>query len=274
MKPIPVAGKARRPVRSAVTIGLLLVLFAAPILMLAIMAVSSRWQFPSPLPESLSVRAMRYLLYESPGFIPALLSSVSYSLASACLALVLSVLPARVLAREQFAAKAIVEALLFSPILLPVMTFSMGIHLMFLRMGLSGSWFGIVLVLTLYNYPYMLRALISGYLRVPREMTLTAKNLGASFAIILLRVELPSLLPAVAAGFPIVFLSAFSEYFLVFLIGGGSVSSLTGYLYPFIRGSDYPVSSLLVLIFLLVPLLLFGVQDWILRRVYAKRKTV
>jgi len=252
-------------------IAFLLILFVLPLLILLMLSFSTRWQYPQIWPESLGLRPWIYLFRESPGFLQSLMSSLAYSLAAGILALVLCLLPARVLGRENFPGKGWVESLLLSPILLPVMTFSMGIHILFLKMGWTGTSLGVIWILTLYNYPYMLRALIAGYRQIPREMTQTAKNLGASTAEVILRVEVPSLLPAIAAGFPILFLTAFSEYFLVFLIGGGAVPSLTGYLYPFIRGSDYPLSSLLVLIFLILPVLLFILQDTIVHHIYKRR---
>ena len=69
----------------------------------------------------------------------------------------------------------------------------------------------------------------------------------------------------------VVFLVAFSEYFLVFLLGGGAVPSITGYLVPFLLGSDYAVSSVLVLVFFTLPLLLFLVMETVLHRIYSKR---
>lgn len=256
---------------SIFTILLLIVFFLLPILVLLMLAFSSAWRFPGPGPEEFSLRAFRYIFFQSPGFFTAVFSSLFYSLGVTVLSIILCVLPARVLAWEDFPVKNFIEGMLLSPVLLPVMTFSMGIHIILLRWGLTGSMAGVVIVLTLFNYPYMLRALISGYQQIPRTMTETATNLGSPFYFTLVNVEIPQLLPALAAGAPVMFLTAFSEYFLVFLIGGGAVPSLSGYLFPFISGSDYPVSSFIVIIFILVPLILFSLLDRIISAVYKKR---
>ena len=87
----------------------------------------------------------------------------------------------------------------------------------------------------------------------------------------LLKVELPLLLPSIVAGGTVVFLVAFSEYFLVFLIGGGTVNSYTGYLFPFLNSSDRSVASILSLIFMGIPILLFLIIDEAVTRVYKKR---
>lgn len=257
--------------KKLITAVLLTLFFLVPILILLMLSFSSAWRFPGPGPEAFSLRAFRYIFLESPGFLESVLSSLLYSLCTTALAFVLCLLPARVLAREDFPFKGFIEGLLLSPVLLPVMTFSMGIHILMLNWGLTGNAVGVVIVLTLYNYPYMLRALISGYQQFPRSMSETASNLGAPWHYTLAAVEIPQLLPAISAGAPVMFLTAFSEYFLVFLIGGGAVPSLSGYLFPFISGSDYPVSSLLVVIFILLPLILFTMLDRIIRAIYQKR---
>ena len=253
------------------TLAFLFILFIAPLFILLILAFSSSWRYPGPGPESLSLRAFDYIFRESPGFFRALFSSIAYSLATTVTGTLICLLPARALTRNDFPMKGFIEGLLLSPVLLPVMTFSMGIHIILLKWSLTGTFAGVVIILTLYNYPYMLRALISGYEQIPLSMEQTARNLGASWFFNLVRVELPMLTPALSAGGPILFLTAFSEYYLVFLVGGGAVPSLSGYLFPFISGSDHSISSLLVLVFLTVPLILFLLQDLFIQKLYKKR---
>ena len=73
------------------------------------------------------------------------------------------------------------------------------------------------------------------------------------------------------AGGTVVFLVAFTEYFLVFLIGGGAVPSYAGYLFPMLLSSDRPVAALLTLIFLCIPLLLFVGLEFLVVRMYRKK---
>jgi ABC-type sulfate transport system permease component len=117
----------------------------------------------------------------------------------------------------------------------------------------------------------MLRALMAGFQVLGSRYNLCAQNLGAGFWRTLFRVELPLLLPAVVAGGSVVFLVAFSEYFLVFLVGGGAVPSFTGYLFPLLTSSDRSLASLLTLGFLLVPLLLFLFLEMTITRIYRKK---
>jgi ABC-type spermidine/putrescine transport system permease subunit II len=245
--------------------------FGGPLVVLAVYAFSGYWAWESPWPESLDGRAVMFLWRQGGAVTTALASSIGYSLATALAAFAVCVAPAKVFAREEFRGKILLEGLLLAPALVPAMTYSMGVHFAFIRLGLADTWFGVVLVLTIFAYPYMLRALVAGYQALDPEYELCARNLGAGSVRRLLFVELPLLLPAAVAGGSVVFLVAFSEYFLVFLIGGGTVPSFAGYLFPFLGSSDRGVASLLTLVFWLVAMSGFVAVDATVSRAYRKR---
>lgn len=250
---------------------LLWALFGLPVAVLALYAVAPGWNFPDLVPTAFNTHALDYVTSQAGPIARHMLSSVWYSLCAVAAALAMCLGPARHFARRSFRGKALLEAVFLAPALVPSMTFSMGVHYAFIRLGLADTTTGVVLVLTVFSYPYMLRALIAGYQAYGEEYELAAKNLGAGPLARLLRVELPLLLPAVVAGGSVVFLVAFSEYFLVFLIGGGVVASYTGYLFPFLNSSDRATASLLTLLFLVAPVALFLLTDALLTTLYRRR---
>jgi ABC-type spermidine/putrescine transport system permease subunit II len=252
-------------------LALLALVFTGPLLVLAGYAVAPGWRFPHLLPRPLGDHGLEFVAGQAGNILRHLGSSVLYSLGTVLFTLALCLAPAHHFARRHFWGKTLLEGLLLAPALVPAMTFSMGVHHAFIRLGLADSMIGVVLVLATFSYPYMLRALVAGFQAYGPEYEDCARNLGASAAMRLLRVDLPLLLPAVVAGGSVVFLVAFSEYFLVFLIGGGSVPSFTGYLFPFLNSSDRAVASLLTAIFLVVPIILFVLVDWTLGAIYRKR---
>ena len=249
----------------------LFLIFLLPLLILFLYSLSSVWRYPSVLPESLNLRALRFVADNASAISRSLISSLTYSLFTVACTFLITVLPASVFARKSFRLKRMLEAFLLAPALVPSITFTMGVHYVFILTGLADTTLGIVLVLSIFSYPYMLRALTAGFMAYGEEYDICARNLGASLWRRLARVDLPLLLPSIVSGGTVVFLISFSEYFLVFLIGGGSVPSFTGYLFPFLNSSDRPIASILSLIFLMVPILLFLVIDLTVGRVYKKR---
>jgi len=245
-------------------------IFLLPLAVLTLYSFAGRWAFPSLLPDTMDLRTLIYLKKNSASILISMGSSFLYSSAAVLLAIVYSLLPASVLSRSNFPGQGFIESLLLAPAVLPVMTFSIGIHMIFIRLGLADTHLGVALILSIYSYPYMLRALMAGYATIDPNALVCARNLGAGFWQILWKIEIPLLLPAMVAGGSIVFLVAFSDYFLVFLIGGGSVPSYSGYLFPFLNSTDWSIASALTLLSLVPPLLLFLVLDLTLARLYRK----
>lgn len=242
-----------------------------PLAVLAIYAVAPGWHYPDLLPTEYDTRSLRFLASQGGPVARHMLSSLGYSLMTVALSFVLCIAPAHHFARRQFKGKSLLEGVFLAPALVPAMTFSMGVHFLFIKAGLADTFVGVVLALTVFSYPYMLRALTAGYQAFGEEYELCAKNLGAGPVQRFWQVDLPMLMPSAIAGGSVVFLVAFSEYFLVFLIGGGAVDSFTGYLFPYLTSSDRSTGSLMTLLFLTVPVALFFITELVVAGLYRKR---
>jgi putative spermidine/putrescine transport system permease protein len=233
--------------------------------------LSSIWKYPDIVPRAFDGHGFIFIVRDIRGISRGLAGSFIYSLFTAALTFIVSVLPASVFARRNFPFSHLAEGLFLSPALIPSMSFAAGIQFIFIKTGISDSIPGVILILSLISYPYMLRALTAGFQAVGPGYAQCARNLGAGPLRTLLQVEIPLLVPALISGGSIVFLVAFSEYFLVFLIGGGSVPSYTGYLFPFLNSSDRSAASSLALLFLIIPIALFALTDGFILRFYRKK---
>jgi ABC-type spermidine/putrescine transport system permease subunit II len=250
---------------------ILLLFFVLPLAVLLVYSFAPVWNYPDVIPRKFSSGSYDYIFSQRSGILLSLGSSFSYAMATVLFTIIITILPAQVFARKKFRGRVLLETVLIAPALLPAMSYAMGAHYIFLRTGLSDSFVGLVLILSTVSYPYMLRALTAGFIAYGEEYALCSKNLGAGFFRTLFHVELPLLLPSIISGGTIVFLVSFSEYFLVFLIGGGVVPSYSGYLFPFLNSSELSIASLLTLIFMIVPFILFMTIEVFLGFYYRKR---
>lgn len=257
--------------RNRLIFSIILLFATLPLVILGLYAVAPGWRFPDILPARYDLRSIEFLFSQAAPMARHMASSLSYSLATTLLAFILCLAPARHFARHRFRGHQLLEGLFLAPALVPPMAFSMGTHTVFIRVGLADTSLGVILVLTVFAYPYMLRALTAGFQSYGEEYEICARNLGAGAWQRFFQVELPLLLPAAVAGGSVVFLVAFSEYFLVFLIGGGAVDSFTGYLFPYLTSSDTGIGSLLTLVFLAVPVTLFFIIELSVGRAYRAR---
>lgn len=243
--------------------------FTLPLAALGVASFSGRWPFPRVLPETWSLRAWAYAASSAPRIAASLASSTLYSLAAVLLGTGLSLPAARSLAAARRGGA--LEALLLLPAVLPPASYAFGLNRLFLAAGLGSSWPAVVIALAFASYPYQLRTLIAGYRHAGTGFGDCARNLGAGPVRTWLTVEIPVLLPALAAGGSVAFLVCFSDYFLVFLTGGGRVDSFTGFLAPFLASSDRSLGAAFSLLFLAVPLAGFGVLEGLLRAFHTRR---
>jgi len=263
--------KKTGPMPHVLTLLVLVILFALPAAILVLVGLAPGWRFPDLWPEQFSSAGIEFLITHRGQILTSLASSFFYSLATVFVTLGMCLTPAAAFARQRFPGKRLLEALLLTPALVPPMTFAMGLHMVFIRLSLADTMAGVVLILALFSYPYMFRALVAGFQTMGQDYRTCARNLGAGPVAVFWQVELPLLVPAVIASGSVVFLVAFSEYFLVFLMGGGTVPSFTGFLMPLLSSSNRSLAALLTLIFLLLPILLFFILDWTLMRSYRKK---
>jgi putative spermidine/putrescine transport system permease protein len=263
--------KTAGPITHVLTLVLLTGLFALPAGILVLVGLAPGWRFPDLWPERFSFAGIGFLITHRDQIFSSLASSFFYSLATVFVTLGMCLTPAAAFARQRFAGKRLLEALLLTPALVPPMTFAMGLHVVFIKLSVADTVAGVVLILALFSYPYMFRALVAGFQTMGEGYRVCAKNLGAGDITIFRQVELPLLVPAMIAGGSVVFLVAFSEYFLVFLMGGGNVPSFTGFLMPLLASSNRSLAAVLTLIFLGLPVVLFFFLDWSLMRAYRKK---
>ncbi len=249
-------------------------IFILPAVVLLFYALSSMWKYPDIIPRKFDLHGAAFAVREINGILRGLSFSFLYSICSAAVAFLMTFLPASMFAGRNFPFRGFLEGLFLAPALIPAMAFASGAHFIFIKIGLSDTFPGVVFILSLVSYPYMLRALTAGFQAFGPEYAQCARNLGSGKLRTLFLVEIPLLVPAVISGGSVVFLVAFSEYFLVFLIGGGSVPSYTGYLIPFLNSSDRSAASTLTLIFLIIPVLLFALTDGVILRIYRKKGIV
>ena len=248
-----------------------IVFFLLPIAYLLIRSLGGLWFFPDLLPRTWNFRGLNYLVTNSEPILRSLLSSLLYSLATILLSFLCSIAPARVLARRNFPGKIVLESLLLAPLLIPAIVFSLGLYPLLLRLGLTENVLGVVLILSLAAFPYMLRALTAGFESYGPGLETTAFMLGATGLRRTVSIHLPQLLPSILSGSMVVFLTAFTEYFLVFFIGGGLVPSFSGYLLPLLRSADWGIGAILSLVFLIFPVGMYILLDRLITAYYSKR---
>ena len=232
-------------------------LILLPMAVMLLWCVTDRWSWPDLLPQSFSLRGLRELA--SGRTMQVLGSSVALSAAVAVLSVAVGILTARAIVFYRFPGR---DWLVFGsmlPLIVPGTVFGMGIHLLFVRVGLSDTVTGVILVHLICTLPYTVSLLTDSTRLIGKRLEEQARVLGASAFEAFRSVTLPALMPACLSALAMAYLISFSQYFLTLLIGGGRVRTFTVVMVPFLQGGDRTLAASYTALFLGVTLAVFGV---------------
>jgi putative spermidine/putrescine transport system permease protein len=161
-------------------------------------------------PEGFSIRWYEKMLTDpqwSSGFI----NSAQVASLTAVLATVLGTLAALGTVRGRFPGKSAVNALVLSPLIVPVIIIAIGMFSLFVRWKITGSIVGLVLAHTALAVPFVVINVATSLRTIDRNLELAAMNLGADPLRTFRRVTLPLILPGVLAGGLFAFITSWDE---------------------------------------------------------------
>ena len=127
------------------TVGVIWIAVVLPLTALFLRSFAFRWLFPDILPGQWGLRAWDYTFGESSRVVEALLNSVGAALLVTMLAMIVGLPTARALGMHDFRGKKVVEWILLTPIIVPVLVAVMGIHIVFIKLRLTGTIWGLAL---------------------------------------------------------------------------------------------------------------------------------
>ena len=229
----------------------------SPILVLGLFAFSTRWFYPQPFPVEWTTAAFSRLLGDRRVLL-AILDSLTLALAVSLLSVVVAYPAARVIGMRAFPGKRWVWLALFLPTVVPVLAVGMGLNILALQTGLSGTRPGVVLAHLVPTLPYTVLTLAAFFSRYDEGFEHQALTLGAGPARVFCTVTLRLTAPGLAVAGLFAFLVSWSQYLLTLLVGGGLVLTLPVLLFAAVSGGNPTTLAALSLLFLLPPLLVIA----------------
>ncbi len=250
---------------------LLVLLVTVPLIPLALSSFSHGWTWPFVFPEALSVRGWRYIILDNAGTWTAVWVSLEIAVVVTVINLALTIPAANALGRLPFRGKLIVQAILFTPLVVPPFVSIMGMYITFIHFNLTETVLGVILAHIVPTLPYMVQALVISFSTLGFEWDEQARMLGAGRFQRLLHVVFPHIFPGIIAGASLSILVSLSQYLITFLIGGGQVTTLTLLMFPFINGGDPVIASGYTILFAATAGTALFIMDFSLKRYYGQR---
>jgi mannopine transport system permease protein len=236
-----------------------LVFLMVPTLIIVPMSLSPENVLHFP-PPGLSWRWYIAFLTD-PDWIAATLFSVQIAGLTTVASVLIGTAASVALVRGRLPGRAVVEALLLSPLIVPHIVVAIAVYLQFAPLGLTGTVAGFVLIHTALAVPYVVLVVSAGLQRLPPSLELAGLNLGGSRLTCFRRITLPLILPAVLAGGVFAFLASFDETIVSFFISGTEHKTVTRKMFEDIEFNLSPVIAAASTVFIVVTLLLMALAN-------------
>jgi multiple sugar transport system permease protein len=179
---------------------------------------------PTYLPHSLSLDSYERLWTYQQGLPTYLLNSLGTALLAIAFTLVLTVPAAYALARFPVPGREVLFVFLLLALIVPYQALLTPMFLMFARVGLTNTLVGLAILHTAIQLPFSLYILRNSFSAIPRELEEAAITDGASSWQVLLRICVPSAVPAIVTVALFAFIMSWNEFLgaLVLMSKGSS----------------------------------------------------
>jgi putative spermidine/putrescine transport system permease protein len=216
-------------------------------------------------PPGYSLRWYEAYLFD-PAWMTATLNSVMIGSATAILAVILGTATAYGLARSAWKGKALLQALILSPLLIPVIVIAVATYSVFSLFGLNGTFAGLIIGHTVITFPYTVVVISAALERFDPRLEQMAVSLGATPLKAFLSVTFPLIRAGIIVALLFAFLNSFDEVVMATFIAGPKTMTLPLRIWDGIRFEITPVIAAVSSILMLVSCVIIGVAEVFNRR--------
>ncbi|MDY0289256.1 MAG: ABC transporter permease [Sphaerochaeta sp.] len=222
------------------------------------------WSYPNLIPPSFSLEQWRYV-FNYTNIARALKTSYTIAPLAVILSFLLSLPTSYILGRKNIPGKKIFMLVVLLPMIMPGMVVALFLSRVFNIMGLSQTFFGLVLAHTLMSMPYMIRVMTTSFASIPQDVIDAAENLGAGTFVKIKDIFLPMIRPGLIAGMIFAFTTSIEEFNLTFIIGTPTFETIPTILYSFMGYNFIRTNAAVVSLLMMTPniIMLFIVERFL-----------
>ncbi|MDN9008780.1 ABC transporter permease [Brevibacillus laterosporus] len=200
-------------------------------------------------PEGFSFDWYKQIL-DRPEFIEAF--SLQLAAITAVFSTLIGTMAAIAISKYQFKGKNVISSLLLSPLTVPSLIIGIAALLFFTRLGLGGTFLGLLLAHILISIPYVVRLVLTGLTTFDYTLEKAAYMLGARPVHVFWDITIPMLRPAILSGFIFSFLTSFDNVTVSLFLVAPDTTTLPLAIFTYMQESLDPmvasISSVVILI--------------------------
>ncbi len=162
--------------------------------------------------------------------------------------------------------KRLITAILISPMIVPLVISAAGMYFFFSRIGLQGTYWGVVLAHAVLGIPFVIITVTATLVGFDKSLTRAAANLGANPIVTFWRVQMPLILPGVISGGLFAFITSFDEVVVVLFVGSSAQKTLPWQMFTGLREQISPTILAVATVLVALSILLLTVVELLRRR--------
>lgn len=258
-------GQRMRSDRTArtVALGLMAAIVVTMSLSLAVLCLwlfAKSWWYPAAFPQSWSVSAIAASLPETAEIF---VTTIAIGVLAALLSTSLTLWLLETNTHQNNRTDTWLRTFVFVPLVLPQIAFLFGLQILFLTLGLDGSFWAVLLAHLVFVFPYSFLALSDPWQRLDPRYARIAASMGTSRANIFFKVQMPLLLRPVLVAFAVALAVSAGQYLPTVLIGAGRVVTVTTESVTLASGGNRQITALYAVLQLAIPLAGFALAAFI-----------
>ncbi|MBN9306986.1 MAG: ABC transporter permease [Devosia sp. 67-54] len=250
---------SRTPIALHIFHWLFVLFMVAPLAVVVLVSFTDKGYISFPF-DGASLRWFQ-AIWNQKSFIDSFWLSLALGATAATLAVVLAVPAAMAIAWHRFPARDLALALLMSPLMLPAIVLGIAILRLLSHLGMTGSLAGLVAAHMVVVLPYVLRLVIAAAAGYDHALSQAARSLGASAWAAFRRIELPQLVPGIAGGWIIAFVTSFDELTMSIFVSSAGTTTLPVRMYNYIANTIDPLLAAISTVLIALTLVLMIVLD-------------
>lgn len=244
--------------------GTVLAFLSIPVLAILPISFSAGPFLSYPLP-GVSLRWYRVIAEPFP-WVFAFKNSLIVGIASTALSVLLGTMAAYGLTTTKFRYRSAIVVLLLSPMVVPVVISGLGMYFFLNRMGLLGSYAGLVIAHTALGIPFVVATVGATLQGFDRTLLRAAASLGGRPLPAFFAITLPIILPGVVAGAIFAFATSFDEVVVALFVSSPATLTLPRQLFSGLRDQVTPALVAIATILIALSVLLMATVEYLRKR--------
>ncbi len=159
-----------------------------------------------------------------------------------------------------------IMAILISPMIVPLIISAAGMYFFYSRIGLQGSYWGVVLAHAALGIPFVIITVTATLVGFDSSLTRAAANMGAGPVRTFFKVQMPLILPGVISGGLFAFITSFDEVVVVLFVGSAAQKTLPWQMFTGLREQISPTILAVATILVAISIALLTTVELLRRR--------